>query len=257
MIHYQNLQFYLRLGLKLKNIYRVLEFNQSHWLKQYAEFDTHKGTEAETNVDKEGKALYKLKNNVVYGKAMQSLRNRIDVKLVSNKKDYLKWTPDPSYMSHKIYHNDLVTIHKSKVTLTLKKPEYTGMCIFELSKVLMYEFHYDYIKNKHGNNSRLLFTGTDSLMYDQDFSNDEEMFDFSNYSTTFKYYDNSNKLVLGKMKDKSVAVAIEEFVGLKPKICLYMVDDNSEHIKAKVVNKNVVAIISYNEYKKVLLNKNN
>ena len=134
---------------------------------------------------------------------MEKLRNRIYVKLVSNKKDHLKWTSKPSYMSHKIFDNDLVVIRKSKVTLTLNKLAYIGMCILELSKVLMYEFHYDYIKNKYGNNSRLLFADTDSLMYEiktedvcEDFSNDKEMFDFSNHSTKSKYYDNSNKLVI-------------------------------------------------------------
>ena len=97
------------------------------------------------------------------------------------------------------------------------------MCILELSKVLMYEFHYDFIKNKYANNSRLLFTDTDSLMYEiktedvyKDFSNDKEMFDFSNYSTKSKYYDNSNKLVVGKMKDETAGVAIDKFVELKP-----------------------------------------
>ena len=109
-------------------------------------------------------------------------------------------------MSHKIFDNDLVAIRKNKVTLTLNKPAYIGMCILELSKVLMYEFHYDYIKNKYGNNSRLLFTDTDSLMYEiktkdvyKDFSSNKEVFDFSNYSTKSKYYYNSNKLVVGKM----------------------------------------------------------
>ena len=200
-------------------------------------------------------------NNAVYGKTMENLRNKIDIKLVSNKKDYLKWTSKPSYMSHKIFDNDLVAIRKNKVTLTLNKPAYIGMCILELSKVLMYEFHYDYIKNKYGNNSRLLFTDTDSLMYEiktedvyEDFSNDKEMFDFSNYSTKSKYYDNSNKLVVGKIKDETTGVAIEEFVGLKPKMYSYLVNDNSEHKKAKGVNRNVVATISHNEYKDVLLN---
>ena len=91
-------------------------------------------------------------------------------------------------MSHKVFDNDLVAIRK--VTLTLNKPAYIGMCILELSKVLINEFHYDYIKNKYGNNSRLLFTDTYSLLYEiktkdvyKDFSNDKEMFDFSNYST--------------------------------------------------------------------------
>ena len=97
-------------------------------------------------------------NDAVYGKTMENLRNRIDEKLVSNKKYHLKWTSKPSYMSHKIFGNDLVATRKNKVTLTLNKPAHIGMCILELNKVLMYEFHYAYIKNKYGNNSRLLFT---------------------------------------------------------------------------------------------------
>ena len=138
---------------------------------------------------------------------MENLRNRIDAQLVSNKKDYLKWTSEPSYMSHKLFDNDLVATRESKVTLMLNKPAYIGMLILELRKVLMYEFHYNYIKNKYGNNSRLLFADTDSLIYEiktgdvyECFSNDKEIFDFCNYSTKSKYYDNSNKLVVGKMK---------------------------------------------------------
>ena len=94
-------------------------------------------------------------------------RNRIDVKLVSNKKtNYLKCTSKPSYMSHKIFDNDFIAIRKSKAALTLKKSAYIGMCILELSKVLIYQFHYDYIKNEFGNNSRLLYADTESLMYE-------------------------------------------------------------------------------------------
>ena len=129
----------------------ALEFNQSQWLKQYVGFNTQKRI-AEKNGDKDGKVLCKLMNNAVYGKTVENLKNRIDVKLVSNKKDYLKWTSKPSYMSHKIFDNDLVAICKNKVTLTCNKPAYIGMCILDLSKVLMYEFHYDYIKNKYGSN---------------------------------------------------------------------------------------------------------
>ena len=95
----------------------------------------------------------------------------------------MKWTSKPSYISQKIFDNDLVATCKRKVTLTLIKPAYVGMCILDLSKELMYMFHYDYIKNKHGNNSRLLFTDNDSLMYEiktediyEDFSNDIEIY---------------------------------------------------------------------------------
>ena len=175
---------------------------------------------------------------------MENVRKRIDVKLVNNKKDYLKCTSKPSYMLHKVFDNNLVTIRKSKLELKLNKPSYTGMCISEFSKVLMYEFHYDYIRNKYENKSKLLFTDTDSLMYEiktedvyKDFSRD-----FSNYSTQSKYYDNSNTLF------------ILEFVGLKPKMYSFLVDNN-EHKKVKGMNKNGVATISHNEYKDVLLNK--
>ena len=128
---------------------------------------------------------------------------RIDVRIVNNEKDYLKCTSKASYMLHKIFDNNLVVICKSKVALKLKKPAYIGMCILELSKKLMYEFHYNYIKNKYDNKSKLLFTDTDILMYEiktedvyEDFSSDKEMFDFGNYSTKSKHYDDSNKLVI-------------------------------------------------------------
>ena len=81
------------------------------------------------------------------------------------------------------------------------------------------------------------------------------MFDFSNYSTKSKYYGNSNKLVVGKMKDEAAGVVIEKLIGLKPKIYSCLIDDNGEHKKTKDVNKNVVAAINHNEYKDILLNK--
>ena len=155
------------------------------------------------------------------------LRNRIDIKLVNNKKYYL-CTSQLSYMLHKIFDNNLVPIHKTKFALKRNKPVYLGMCILDVSKVLMYEFHYDYIKIKCDNKSKLLFTDTDSLMYDiktedvyEYFSSDKETFDFCNYWTESKYYDNSNKLIIGIMKIESRGVAIEEFVGLKLKMYLF------------------------------------
>ena len=114
-IHYEKFKLYLRLKLKLKNIHRLLEFNKSQWLKQYVEFNTQKRIEVEKNGDEVGEALYKLMNNAVYGKAIEDLRNRINVKLVSNRTHYLKWASKPSYMSHKIFDNDLFAIRKNKV----------------------------------------------------------------------------------------------------------------------------------------------
>ena len=116
VLHYEKFQLYLRLGLKLKKIYRVLEFNQPLWLKPNIE-------------SKDGKALYKLVNNIIYGKTMESLRNRIDIKLANNEKVYLKGTSKPSYISTKIFDDDLVAIRKSKLALKLNKAAYIGMCI--------------------------------------------------------------------------------------------------------------------------------
>ena len=98
---------------------------------------------------------------------MEHLRNRIDVKLENDEKDYLKRTSKPNYMSHKTFVNNLIAIRKRKITLTLDKPAYIGICILDLSKLLMYRFRYDDIENKYGNNLKLLFTDSDSLMYEK------------------------------------------------------------------------------------------
>ena len=144
-------------------------------------------------------------------------------------------------------------VMESKVSLKLNKLVYIEMCILELSKVLMYEYV------KYLNKSKILFTDTDSLIYEiktegvyEDFSSNKEMFDFSNYSTKSKYYDDSNKLAIGKMKDENGGNAIEEFDGLKPKMYSFLVGNNNEHKKAKCVNRNVNATISHNEYKRCI-----
>ena len=105
-------------------------------------------------------------NNAIFRKTMENLRSRIDVNLILNKKDYLQCTSKPRYMSHKVFDNNLVAIRKSKLALKYNKSAYIGMCKLKLSKLFMYEFYYDYIKNKYDNKSQLLLTNTDSLMYE-------------------------------------------------------------------------------------------
>ena len=109
VLHYENLQLYLRVVLKLKKINRVLGFNKSQWLKICIEFNTQKIIESEkiiTKKKKDEKALYKLMNNAIYRKTMENLRNRIDVGLVNNEKNCLKWTSKLNYMSHEIFDNN-------------------------------------------------------------------------------------------------------------------------------------------------------
>ena len=123
-------------------------------------------------------------NNSVFGKTMENLRKRVDVRLVTNEKKVLKLTSKPTYVSSKIFNENLVAVHKIKEALTLNMPAYVGMCILDLSKTLMYDFHYNYIKKKYGDKAKLLFTDTDSLTYEievedvyQDFWNDRDKFE--------------------------------------------------------------------------------
>ena len=200
-------------------------------------------------------------NNAVYGKTLKNVRNRIDVRLVSNKRNYLKWLSKRRYLFQKIFNNDLVDMYKSNVTLKLKKLAYVGMCKLDLSKVLMYVLYYDYIKNKYGNKSRFLYTDIDSLIYEiktkyvyEKFSKDKEMFDFSNYSDKSKYYDDSKKLVVDEMKDKKGGVAIKKFIESGPKMYLFLIDDGIKNKKANGVSKNVVEKLARSENRNVWLN---
>ena len=185
VLHYRNLQLYTDLGLKVTKVHRILEFNQSPWLKKYIDFNTNKRKNAKNAFEKD---FFKLMNNSVFGKTMENLRKRVDVRLVTDDKKFIKLTSKPSYVSSKIFNENLVAVHKIKETLTLNRPAYVGMCILDLSKTLMYDFHYNYIKKKYGDKARLLFTDTDSLTYEieaedvyKDFWNDKDKFDNSDY----------------------------------------------------------------------------
>ena len=163
VLHYRNLQLYLSLGLKLKKVHRVLEFDQSPWLRQYIDFNTQKRAGAKNAFEKD---FFKLMNNSVYGKTCENLRKRVDVRLVTDKSKLSKLASSPTYVNSKIFTEDLVAVHKIKETLKLDRPAYVGMCILDLSKTLMYDFHYNYIKKRYNNKAKLLFTDTDSLCYE-------------------------------------------------------------------------------------------
>ena len=206
VLHYRNLQLYLNLGLKIKKVHRVLEFDQSPWLKQYIDFNTEKRKHAKNSFKK---GFFKLMNNRVFGKTMENLRKRVDVSLVTDEKKLDKLTSKPTYVSSKIFNESLMAVHKTKEALTLNRPAFVGMYILDLSKTLMYGFHYNYIKEKYGDRDKQLFTDTDSLTYEietedvyKDFWNDKDTFDNSDYPENSLYYYNANKKVIRKFKMK-------------------------------------------------------
>ena len=259
VLHYRNLQLYIDLGLKVTKIHRVLEFDQSPWLKQYIEFNTKKRTNAKNAFEKD---FFKLMNNSVFGKTMENIRKRVDVRLITDEKKLLKMSSKPTYVSSKIFNENLVAVHKIKETLTLNRPAYVGMCILDLSKTLMYDFHYNYIKKKYRDKAKLLFTDTDSLTYQieaedvyQDFWIDKDKFDNSEYSVDSQYFDKTNKKVIGKFKDEASGVPICEFVGLRSKMYSYIKDDKKGGKTAKGIKKNVIKQdITHENYKQTLFN---
>ena len=241
VLHYHNLQLYLDLGLKIKKIHRVLKFDQSPWLKQYIDFNTEKRKHAKNSFEKD---FFKLMNNSVFGKTMENLRKRVDVRLVTNEKKLDKLTSKPTFISSKIFSENLMAVHKVKETLTLNRLAYVGICILDLSKTLMYDFHYNYIKKKYNNRARLLFTYMDSLTYEieaedlyKDFWNDKDMFDNSDYPESSLYYCNVNKKIIGKFKDEACGIPITEFIGLKSKMYSFVKDNEKGGRTAKGIKK--------------------
>ena len=146
--------------MKLTKIQRILKYKQPDWLKKYIDFNTDKRKNTANSFEKD---FFKLMNNSVFGKTMENLRKRINVILVNDAKNYVRYISKLSFISQKIFNRNFVAIHQIEPpVLTLNNPIYVGFIIFGLSKLLMDEFHYKYIKSKfHAN---LLLTDTDSLV---------------------------------------------------------------------------------------------
>ena len=193
---------------------------------------------------------------------MENIRKRVDVRLVTDENKLLKMAAKPTYVSRKIFNENLVAVHKIKETLTLNRPAYVGMCILDLSKTLMYDFHYNYVKQKYNRKAKLLFTDTDSLTYEietedvySDFWNDKDKFDNSDYPQDSQYFNTTNKKVIGKFKDEAAGIPITEFVGLRSNMYSYMKDNDKGGKTAKGIKKNIIKKnITHENYKNVLFN---
>ena len=260
VIHYKNLIQCLRAGIKLKKIHSGIKFVESEWMKPYIDKNTNLRAMTKNNFEKD---FYKLMNNSVFGKTMENLRNRVDVRLVNTKEKLRKLVAKPNFKSRKIFNENLVSVHMKKTSLLMNKPIYLGMCILDLSKIIMYDFHYNYIKSKYADKAKLLFTDTDSLMYEiqtEDFYKDisgdvKDRFDTSDYPENHPsgIPTGENKKVLGMMKDEVAGKIIKEFVGLRSKLYSFVMDDGGETKKCKGIKKQVVeSSIRHEHYKTCL-----
>jgi hypothetical protein len=219
--HYRNLQFYVRHGLKITYIHRIISFKQEEFLTGYINKNTELRKHAKSDFEKD---YFKLCNNSVFGKTMENPYKRRDIKVVTDKQRAIKLIVKPEYQGFKEFHESLYAISMKIKTVNLDKPVFIGLTVLELSKLLMYEFYYDYFKLKYPD-ATVLYTDTDSLIINvptediyKDMETELKYYDTSDYPTDHPLYSTMNKKIVGKFKDELNGKPIEEYVGLRSKM---------------------------------------
>ena len=262
VIHIRALKQALNHGLVLKKVHRVIEFKQEAWLKPYIDMNTKLRKEAKNDFEKD---FFKLMNNSVFGKTMENVRNHRDIKIVTTNKQRKKFASEPNYHTTKYISKDLLIMEMKKVEVKMNKSIYLGQAILDISKTLMYEFWYHYIKPKYRDNARLCYMDTDSFIINiktenfyRDVANDaKEWYDTSNYDENDKrtFPIGENKKVISLFKDELGGKIMTEFIALTPKAYAYLKEDGSEHKKAKGTKKCIrKRELTFENYKELLLN---
>ena len=258
VVHISILKQALDHGLILKKVHKVIEFNQEAWLKKYIDMNTELRKKASNDFEK---GFFKLMNNAVFGKTMENVRKHRDIKLVKTDHKRNKLVSEPNYHTMKLISENLSIIEMKKVKVKMNKSIYLGLSILEISKIIMYEFWYDYVKKKYGDMAKLCYMDTDNLIMNiktKDFYKDiakdvEERFDTSNYSVDRPLPKGKNRKVTGLMKDELGVRIITKFVALWPKTYSYMTDKFIEMKKARGTKKCVIKkMLKFEDYKKCL-----
>ena len=260
VVHYKNLQQYLKMGIEITAVHRGLSFYQSAWMEPYIRKNTELRKKAANSFEKD---FFKLMNNSVFGKTIENIRKRQKIELVDNCKRALKLVNKPNFQRATIFDKHFIAVHMKKQEIKFDKPVYVGQAILDLSKTLMFDFHYNYIKKKYKTKAELLFTDTDSLMYEiktddfyKDISQDiETKFDTSDYPKEHPsgILTGVNKKVIGMFKDEVAGKQITHFVGLRSKLYSFKVEEDKTTKKCKGIKKNVVKKgIQFEDYVKCL-----
>lgn len=167
VLHYRNLKQALQHGLKLIRIHRVLHFTQSPWLKKYIDLNTNLRQKAISAFEKD---FFKLMNNAVYGKTMENVDKRVDIKLLTHwedlnhKKGANTFIAKPNFKNISIFHENLVAIQMQRLRVVYNKPIYIGFSVLELSKTLMYDFYYNFLQTTYQDRINLCYMDTDSFI---------------------------------------------------------------------------------------------
>ncbi|XP_076383749.1 uncharacterized protein LOC143260999 [Megalopta genalis] len=257
VLHYRYLQQCLRYNLKLKKIHRILKFEQSCWLRRYIDLNTRLRANANNDFSKN---LFKLMNNAVFGKTMENVRNHVNVKLLS------RWSgrygagrliARPNFHSCTVFSEDFVAVQMNQLSIKFYKPIYIGMSVLDISKLHLYDFHYGYMLPNFQERCRILYTDTDSLIYQiicddayEMIKRDIHRYDTSNYDRNNVYgVPIANNKVLGLMKDENGGKIMTEFVGLRSKMYAIRVQDKDDVKKIKGIKTNVtIKNITFDDY---------
>lgn len=260
--HYRTLKQAISNGLMVMQTHRVLKFDQSPWLKKYIDLNTEMRSKAKNKFEKD---QYKLMNNAVFGKTMENVENRRDIKLVTHWESIRRSSgansliARPNFKTCSIFSEDFVAIHMDRLKVQYNKPIYLGFSILELSKTVLYSFFYEVIKKEFGEKASLLYTDTDSLIikvlienfYDFIAQNPDK-FDTSNYTEGNKFNIPKSTSVLGRMKDEFPADPIICFYGTGAK-AYYVQSVGKELKKAKGVKRSVIKKqLTIDDYRKIV-----
>ena len=202
-------------------------------------------------------------NNAVFGKTMENVRKHRDIKLLTTDKRRSQLVSEPNYHTTKWFSENLLATEMKKTKVKMNKPIYLGFLILEISKTLIYEFWYDYVKPKYGDNVKMCYMDTDSFIMHikiEDFYKDtaddiEERFDTSNYDVNRPLTTGKNKKVIALIKDELGEKIMTEFVALRSKTYSYLMgnrkyDKNEKGTKKCVIKRR----LKLNDYKDCLLN---
>ena len=257
-IYYKNLEYYMKLGIKVTKIHKILTFDEKPFLKDYIDLNTNLRKKAINDLEKD---LFKLMNNAIFGKSMENVLNRSNIKLINNDPEkLLKLIREPNFQHAYEISDKLFLVESTPIKTVFNKPIYIGACILETSKLYMYQFWYDHLKNKYNNKVELIYTDTDSLIIQvetddiyKDMFEDKHLYDFSEYPKDHPNYDITNKKALGTFKDELKSRIITEFIGLKPKMYSFNFIENNIIVN-KNTHKGIKDSISlkHDEYKRSL-----
>lgn len=261
VLHYMALQFYLRQGLILTKIHKVLSFTQRCWMKDFIAFNTRKRREATSEFEQD---MYKTAVNSLFGKTLESKKNRIDFRLITEREKFLKLSSKPTFKSFQIINRGIVGVEMKQANVKLSHTPYTGSTILDLSKMHLYKFHYEYMLPMYGNDLTLCMTDTDSLLYKltpsknqcpyNDIIRYSRYFDTSNYSSEDPGFSLKNKRRMGCLKEEGRGrfSPYTYFCGLQSKVYTLEQQKQKDTKKGKGIKRSILKTFSAEDYERTL-----